>query len=100
MGEVKMECQDAKEGAVYKKNMVFIKRDPDTSIKGEEKETRRTLREESEQCNFLYNIGLFGQASQETFAHLFYNISLFFFIFILGQSPLLQILLIGAKVEL
>ena len=33
-----MEGQDAKEGVVYKKNMVFIKKDPDTSIKGEEKE--------------------------------------------------------------
>ena len=91
MGEVKLEGQDAKEGRYIRKKMVFIEQDPNTSIKGEEKEIRRTLREESEQCNLLYNIGLIGQASKETFAHLFYNISIFFFIFILGQSPLLLI---------
>ena len=45
MGEEKMEGQDANEGGVYKKKMVFIEKDPDTSIKGEEKETRRILRE-------------------------------------------------------
>ena len=44
-----MEVQDAKEGEVYKKKMVFIEKDPDISIKGEEKETGRTLREENEQ---------------------------------------------------
>ena len=48
MGEVKIEGQDAKERGVYKKKMVFIEKDPNTSIKGEEKEIRRTLREESE----------------------------------------------------
>ena len=86
-----MEGQDANEGGVYKKKMVFIEKDPDTSIKGEEKETRRILREESEQCNLLYNIGLLGHARGKTFAHLFYNISIFFFIFIPGQSPPLLI---------
>ena len=40
-----MEGQDANEVGVYKKKMVFIEKDPDTSIKGEEKETRRILRE-------------------------------------------------------
>ena len=86
-----MEGHDANEGGVYKKKMVFIEKDPDTSIKGEEKETRRILREESKQCNLLYNIGLLGQACGKTFAHLFYNISIFFFIFIPGQSPPLLI---------
>ena len=92
-----MEGHDAKEGRVYKKKMVFMEKDPDTSIKGEEKETRRTLREESKQCNLLYNIGLLEQACGETFAHLFYNISLLFFIFILRQSPLLLIVSLSYK---
>ena len=48
MGEVKLEGQDAKEGRYIRKKMVFIEQDPNTSIKGEEKEIRRTLREESE----------------------------------------------------
>ena len=48
MGEVKLEGQDAKEGRYIRKKMVFIEKDPNTSIKGEEKEIGRTLREESE----------------------------------------------------
>ena len=89
-GEVKMESQDAKEGGVYKKKMVFIERGGQTQVsKRKRKKTRRTLREESEQCSFLYNIGLLRQACREIFAHLFYNIGPFFLIFILGQGPLL-----------
>ena len=85
-----------KERGVYKKKMVFRERDLDTSIKNI-KETRRILREESEQCNFLYNIGFLRQACIETFAHLFYNISPFFLIFILGQSPLLLFVSLSYK---
>ena len=92
-----MEVQDAKEGEVYKKKMVFIEKDPDISIKGEEKETGRTLREENEQCNLLHNIGLLGQVCRETFAHLFYNISILFFIFILRQRSLLLIVSLSYK---
>lgn len=97
-----MDGQDVKEGGVYKKKMVFrekgfIYKYPKEKKK---KETGITLRKESEQCNFLYNIGLLEQACREIFAHLFDNINHFFLIFILGQSPFLQILLILAKVEL
>ena len=46
-------------------------------------ETRRTLMEESEQCNFLYNLSLLRQAGGGIYAHLFYKINLFFSIFIL-----------------
>ena len=91
-----MEGQDMKEGGVYKKNRVFREEKANTSIK-KEKETRRTLREESEQCNFLYNIGLLEQACVETFAHLFHYISPFFLIFILKQSPLLLFVSLSYK---
>ena len=76
--------QDVKEGGVYKKDSVFREKGRQTQVPKKEKETRRTLREESKKCNFLYNIALLGQACVETFAHLFYNINLFFLIFILG----------------
>ena len=78
-----------KEGGVYKKDSVFREKGRQTQVPKKEKETRRTLREESEQCNFLYTIGLLEQACVETFAHLFHYISHFFLIFILRQSPLL-----------
>ena len=93
-----MEGQDTKEGGVYKKKMVFREGGLRHKYrKRKRKKTRRTLREESEQYNFLYNIGLFGQACRETFAHLFYNISLFFLIFILRQSPLLLFVSLSYK---
>ena len=60
-------------GEYIRKRWFLEKGDRDTSIK-KEKETRRTLREESEQCNFLYNIGLLGQACRETL--LIYSITL------------------------
>ena len=74
--------QDVKKGGVYKRKMDFRENDRDISIK-KRIEIRRILREQNEQCNFLYNIGLLGPACMETFAHLFYNISPFFLIFIL-----------------
>ena len=76
--------QDVKEGGVYKKDSVFREKGRQTQVPKKEKETRRTLREESEQCSFLYNIGLLRQACKEIFAHLFYNFGPFFLIFILG----------------
>ena len=102
MGEVKIEGQDAKERGVYKKKMVFIKKKGggggQTQVsKRKRKETRRTLREESEQCSFLYNIGLLRQACKEIFAHLFYNFGPFFLIFILGQGPLLLFVFLSYK---
>ena len=51
--------QDVKEGGVYKRKMDFRENDRDIRIK-KRIETRRTLREENEQCNFMYNIGLLG----------------------------------------
>ena len=95
-----MRDQDVKEGGEYKKDSVFREKERQTQVSRKEKETKRILREESEQCHSLYNIGLLGQACGETFAHLFHNISPFFLIFILGQSPHLQILLTLAKAEL
>ena len=85
-----------RKGEYIRKRWFSKKGDWDISIK-KEKETRRTLREETEQCNFLYNIGLLGQACKEIFAHLFYNISLFFLIFILGQSPILLVISLSNK---
>ena len=74
---------------VYKKKMVSEKERKKKRIKNR-KGTKRTSREESEQCVFLYNIGLLGQAWIETFTHSFFNNKSFFLIFILGQGPLLS----------
>ena len=90
--------QDVKKGGVYKKDSVFREKGRQTQVSKKEKETRRILREEREKCNFLYNIALLGQACVETFAHLFYNISPFFLILILGQSPLLLFVSFSYKV--
>ena len=50
-----------KYGGVYKKKRVLKERDPDRNIRKKRIRTR-TLREESEQCNFLCDIDLLGQA--------------------------------------
>ena len=60
-------------------------------------ETRRTLIEESEHFNFLYNLSLLKQAGGGMYAHLFYKINLFFSIFILEQSPLLLFIFLSYK---
>ena len=89
--------QDVKEEEVYKKKDGFQRKWSRQKYQKKRKETRRTLREESEQCNFLCNIGLLGQACTETLAHPFYNISPFFLIFTLGQSPLLLFVSLSYK---
>ena len=53
---------------VYKKKMVFKeKKKKEGEGSKNRKGTKRTLREKSKQCVFLYNIGLLGQAWIKTF---------------------------------
>ena len=67
-----------KKGEIYKERGVHRKRGGDKSVKNKQK---KAFREESEQCNFLYNPSLLGQACGGKYVHLFYKISLFLLYF-------------------
>ena len=55
-----MRDQDVKEGGEYKKDSVFREKERQTQVSRKEKETRRILREESEQCHSLIILASLG----------------------------------------
>ena len=70
-------------GRVYKKEKVLKERDLEKNI-GKRRVRTRTLREESKQGIFLYNVVLLGLACIGTLIFIFNIIKSFFLIFILG----------------
>ena len=59
--------QDVKQREYIRKRQVLERKKEEGEGSKNRKGTKRTLREKSKQCVFLYNIGLLGQAWIKTF---------------------------------